>query len=192
LAALIDGEGCVSYTATPATNSVRRGVIVTNTDIDIIEACTAACDMLDVRYTVRWRAMDAHRRKPICNVCIGGDQLAHLAEVVTLRSARKQSRLVEGASYQAQRRLVRREDWPLDDVRRLYVDEGLTQSQVGERLGVGQTTVARWMDAAGLKRRPARKTHCLYGHELKDPNLYYNKNGSRRCRRCAIYRATAR
>lgn len=33
----------------------------------------------------------------------------------------------------------------------------------------------------------ARKTHCLNGHELKDPNLYYFKGG-RICKACVIRR----
>ena len=34
-------------------------------------------------------------------------------------------------------------------------------------------------------------SHCIRGHELKDPNLYYSK-GRRFCKKCAIYRATKR
>jgi hypothetical protein len=37
-----------------------------------------------------------------------------------------------------------------------------------------------------------KKTHCLNGHGLKDPNLYYNPEGCRTCRTCALARTRKR
>lgn len=39
---------------------------------------------------------------------------------------------------------------------RLYVDEGLTQAQVAERLGVSRDAVVRWMSAEGIPTRDRR------------------------------------
>lgn len=42
----------------------------------------------------------------------------------------------------------------LDEVlRELYHQEGLTQRQVGERLGIDSSTVARWMRERGIRAR---------------------------------------
>lgn len=42
----------------------------------------------------------------------------------------------------------------LDDVlQELYHAEGLTQRQVGERLGIDSSTVARWMRERGIRAR---------------------------------------
>lgn len=42
----------------------------------------------------------------------------------------------------------------LDDVlRELYHEEGLTQRQVGDRLGIDSSTVARWMRERGIRAR---------------------------------------
>ncbi|WP_043599602.1 NUMOD4 domain-containing protein [Nocardia otitidiscaviarum] len=37
---------------------------------------------------------------------------------------------------------------------------------------------------AGKKNRGRRRTHCRRGHPLVDPNVQYNRSGSRQCRRC--------
>lgn len=35
-----------------------------------------------------------------------------------------------------------------------------------------------------------QKTHCKYGHELTDDNVYLSKTGARNCKICAKERAT--
>lgn len=46
---------------------------------------------------------------------------------------------------------------PLRDVlTRLYVDEGLSQQQVAERLGISRDTVVRWMAEEGIPTRDRR------------------------------------
>ena len=46
---------------------------------------------------------------------------------------------------------------PLRDVlMRLYVEEGLTQQQVAERLGVSRDAVVRWMAAESIPTRDRR------------------------------------
>ena len=39
---------------------------------------------------------------------------------------------------------------------RLYVDEGLTQAEIAERLGVGLRSVVRWMATVGIPTRDRR------------------------------------
>lgn len=41
----------------------------------------------------------------------------------------------------------------------------------------------------GIAAKKSKQTHCIHGHELKEPNLYYTKRGNRQCRQCAIYPA---
>lgn len=40
-----------------------------------------------------------------------------------------------------------------DDLERLYYEEGLTLQQIGDRVGVSDVTVMRWMDEYDLDRR---------------------------------------
>lgn len=43
---------------------------------------------------------------------------------------------------------------PMGDIlRRLYVDEGLTVAQVGERLGQTKGTISRWLERFGIQTR---------------------------------------
>jgi transposase len=45
-------------------------------------------------------------------------------------------------------------DRPIDDLlRELYDDEGLTQDQIADRIGVDVTTVRRWMERFGIRTR---------------------------------------
>lgn len=47
---------------------------------------------------------------------------------------------------------------PVDAVlRRLYVDESLSQEQVARRLGVGRQAVIRWMAEYGIPTRDRRR-----------------------------------
>lgn len=42
-------------------------------------------------------------------------------------------------------------------IRRLYVNEGLSQEEVAEALGVGRKAVIRWMATYGIPTRDRRK-----------------------------------
>lgn len=47
---------------------------------------------------------------------------------------------------------------PVDElIRRLYVDEGLSQDQVARQLGVGRKAVINWMAEFGIAARDRRK-----------------------------------
>jgi transposase len=58
------------------------------------------------------------------------------------------------------RRERRRHHLPPTDVelRRCYLDEGLTIAQVAARYGVSATTARRWLGNAGIPRRAARRS----------------------------------
>jgi len=60
-------------------------------------------------------------------------------------------------------------------LRRLYHGEGLSQSEIGNRLGCSKTTVLRWMDKHGVEARdphawlaslPPQLTHDAAGYEM--------------------------
>lgn len=51
-------------------------------------------------------------------------------------------------------RIEAREGRPIDELlRALYVEEGLLLAQVGERLGITESTASRWMSYFGIETR---------------------------------------
>lgn len=62
--------------------------------------------------------------------------------------------LIRSAEMQ---RIEHREGATIEDVLAgMYVDEGMTQDEIAERLGVSRPTVVRWMAAAGIPTRDRR------------------------------------
>jgi DNA-binding transcriptional regulator LsrR (DeoR family) len=51
------------------------------------------------------------------------------------------------------------------ELRRCYLDEGLTTAQLAARYGVSATTAKRWLDKAGIPRRSARRSSRAPGAE---------------------------
>jgi len=54
---------------------------------------------------------------------------------------------------------------PIEELRRLYVDEGLTLVEVGERVGYSGATVGRWLTEAGVPMRPTALLPSEHGRE---------------------------
>lgn len=82
-----------------------------------------------------------------------------------------------------------------EEVRRLYVDEERTVTEIHQKLGCHRSAVYKVLDDLGVERRDDRKRLpgrprrdvCVKGlHSLKDgdPNVRVDSNGSRHCRTC--------
>lgn len=68
----------------------------------------------------------------------------------------------------------------------LYRD-GLSVSEVAQRMGCNRGTVTRALKELGIEQTrkggPPRLEKCMRGHDFTD--VYLNKNGARACRPCA-------
>jgi transposase len=68
---------------------------------------------------------------------------------------------------QSQRRRRHRPPNP-GELRRGYIADGLTPAQLATRYGVSASTVTRWLQDAGIPRRPpGRRSHAPAGEELR-------------------------
>lgn len=154
LAAMIDGEGCVTWRApTSGGTKVARRVEIYNTDTEIIAAVLAACERLGIGAHAIERHHDNPRWKRSYIVTIGRRRgLERLASMVRLRAPGKREKLEQAVeSYRLT--MSRPEDRPLDEIRRLYYDEGLSTYEIGRRFKRGPVTIHSWMKAAGMLLR---------------------------------------
>jgi hypothetical protein len=147
LAAMIDGEGWIGE---PKPDTFfNRAVRIANTDPDLIQAISEACDWLGITYTVQVSRPQTERRAKLWVVDITGrENMVTIRQQVPIQAARKRERLDRQiASY--------RRPEPLNphELRRLYHDEHLTIPAVAARLGVDKKRVLLAMRAYGIPRR---------------------------------------
>lgn len=138
LAAMIDGEGWIG----DLKGVHNRAIRIANTEEDIISAVTSCLDYLGITYIIIRDKKPARPNwaKRITVDITRRSNLSYILGHVPFRSLRKRERL---------ERLVSSYRQPLDpdEVRRLYVDEGLTEQQVANRLGASLKrvkNVRRW------------------------------------------------
>ena len=94
LGALIDGEGCVSYSHRRASGQMHnRMVQICNSEDDLIMAIVEACDVLGIRF--RFYDYMAAGRKTMTVVISHREGFERIAEKVILRSERKRKKLEE-------------------------------------------------------------------------------------------------
>jgi hypothetical protein len=144
LAAMIDGEGWIGEYR----NASNRAIRIANTEFELIDAIAECCDALGVTYHIYDRAARKQNWSPIRWLEIyGRDNLATVLARVPIRSERKRARLERiVASY--------RPPIDPDQLRALYLGEGLSIAQTAERLGVGVKRV-----------RFALRTNGISGHQ---------------------------
>ena len=67
-----------------------------------------------------------------------------------------------------------------------YVDQGLSQRDIADQMGVSQTTIRYWLKKFSLKTFPKRHTHCGCGIELTSKTAYTQSDGRLYywCKRC--------
>ncbi len=153
LAAMIDGEGWIGEPRTVFNRAVR----ISNTDPDIIDAIRECCAVLGITYTVY--AVDA--RKPSWSdqqmvVIAGRDNMRRIHAVVPIRAARKRARLERTlASYR------RPEPLQPERLQALY-DEGLTQQQIADHLGVGIKRVRLAFRRHGIRSRHGQSNPAIW------------------------------
>jgi hypothetical protein len=146
LAAIIDGEGHVGR-YDPNHLSARR-VVITNTDMDIIEACRVALNVLGIAFGEHSCDPRPGRWKQVHHITIlRGSEIAKLRDV-PIQSSRKRERLEEicnsyGEPFQIDREMVVR----------LYVEEQRYITEIGAALNCSQTPIRRILIEEGIPRR---------------------------------------
>ena len=79
----------------------------------------------------------------------------------------------------------------LDDLKKLYVKNGLTTRQLAERFGVSKTFIISRLRCLGIRRKPGqlqndprnyRHAKAPYGYKIKDRVLVLNKQELKVCR----------
>lgn len=149
LAAMIDGEGCVSVRPKTETRSVGRSVEIANTEQSIIDATVAACARLGIECRVVCYERTS-KWKPVYRVLITGRKNYELLrEKVPLRSALKSARLDDAlAAY-----VIKPPQPSGEELRRWYCDEGRSARDIADAIGRPLQTVYAWMRKAGIERR---------------------------------------
>ena len=152
---MIDGEGTVALLTSRSRNRVVK---VCNTDWDLITATVESCEALDIRCCVVERPRTGRPKhwKQVWDVVIQDRvALTRLSTQVPLRSLRKLQRLK--ALIQSYRTSKRP---PLEDLRRMYVDEKMSYTDIMQTTGARSTaTVAYWLRTSGIVAR----THSAAG-----------------------------
>ncbi len=151
LAAMIDGEGWIGELK----GAQNRAIRIANTNEELITANVECLELLGITYTIIRDKKPAkpHWSKRIMIDITRLSNLKFILENVPFQSTRKRDRLI---------RLVASYRQPLDveEVRRLYIDEGLTEVQVAAKMGVSLKrikNVRRWnnIPARSYKDRAA-------------------------------------
>lgn len=143
LAAMIDGEGWVGEPK----GTINRAIRIANTERDLIDAIEECCQILGLHYLTYPYEAKRDNWSPGWMVHITGeDSFRVVLEKVPIRSSRKLDRVRRTASSY-------RPPINVDEVSRLYYDEGLTQQQVASQLGVGYKRIKLLMSREGMDRR---------------------------------------
>lgn len=152
LAGIIDGEGCV-YLKWRSTGGIEKALIdITNTDKSLIEAVEYALEILEINYTIKGPIQKLAKHSPFWKIVIGRrEDLRTVYNKVPIQSNSKAQKLEAIVSHPM--RCLPRDEWPLEEIDRLYWIENFTARQVGERLGIDHKRVLHYMDKGGIARR---------------------------------------
>lgn len=156
LAGIFDGEGCVSFKA-GSRGLTHKYVGIDNTDISIIETVRMALDVLKIPYVERGPIYFKNERwMPYYSIrVITYTAIYRFAELVPVQSVAKRDKL--DSIVASPRRVMGRENWPLEEIKRLYWEEGLDVRGVAARLGIGgengHKRVLYYMEQSGIPRR---------------------------------------
>jgi hypothetical protein len=146
LAALIDGEGTVQCVRR------NRNIAIANTDLGILAAGCACCDLLGIEWRL-WEDRDARRKRPCWYLLIRKrESLAFIYEYVPLQSAVKRERLGQLLlTYKRPR------SPSAETLRSLYWERNMTAREIADFLGFPSSTsgVYHQMKRHGIARRPA-------------------------------------
>jgi hypothetical protein len=174
LAAMVDGEGHIAFH--PEKTNIARHVLIVNSEKDIIEQTSAACDVLDLPWRIYKRT--AQSGIPLFELRISRyENMIRFRELVApfMGSERKKEKL--DAAIAAFRR------GEVNDAKRAEVHrlraEGYTHKTIATLTGVPESTVQYWCSRGGGPRgragRPKgykwtaeeRATHEKYHEERK-------------------------
>lgn len=144
IAAIIDGEGYV--------NVKGREVVITNTDISILDFCQLALNELDIHNTKYLLRSGKDHWKPCYGIMIfRRSDLKKIYLEIPVQALSKKNKLKEIYDLPIKRK--NRKEWPIKDIVSLY-DEGYSCKIIAEKLGLkSQQNVARYMKKLGHPRR---------------------------------------
>lgn len=151
LAGMIDGEGTIGQY-----NAIRR-VTICNTDYALIEACAEACDTLGLPYAIYpAEAARGRAKRWDLNFRGGKPTFERILREIPIRSPGKRARLAAMLeTYRRPRRPPRAE-------LEAYYLEGASYSALGERYGVGVSTIQNWMRQLGIPARSYSEAGTLH------------------------------
>jgi len=155
LAGIFDGEGCVSYTQGKR-GLIQKVVEISNTDRSIIDTVVAALDELEILYNLRGPIhLREERWTPYYSIRLSNyDAIAKFARLVPFQSDSKREKIEHIVNS---RYVMSREDWPVDEIERLYWEENMSCRDIASVLGIGDSNghkrVIYYMEQVGIPRR---------------------------------------
>jgi hypothetical protein len=185
LAAAFDGEGSIKFGYATKDRTLHRNVLLSNTDFDLIEACTEAAALLGIPSRVYGpydRGGKLFWHFAIC----GRAGFEVMLELVPLRIGRKRETLRKiVGSYRHARKPSR------EILESLYVFEGKSMSEIASLLGASSATVRRWIDGYEIPSRSRSDALRLsYAQGLRSDRRYAGcgcpaDQRTRGCRTCS-------
>jgi transposase len=132
LAAMLDSEGCILYSKT------NYSIRICNTDLEVIEYCQQILESLHIAYKTyshNKQNKDGIVRKPTHQVCIlQAKHILRFSSLVPIQSERKIEKLKDLCTYLSRDKYR----FSTEELARMHVEEGLSFSEIGRRLGVGE------------------------------------------------------
>lgn len=142
LAGVFDSEGCVSFRDTPS--GVKKQVTIVNTDESIISSTCIALDLLEIGYKLRG-PVQKKTFKPYWEIRINAyDDIITFVKFVPLQSvkAEKLRFLAKAAETRGWHQVSH---WSIEEIARLYWDEGVSPKEIASRLGMRSAGQVRYV-----------------------------------------------
>lgn len=145
LAAMIDGEGHIS---TDKEGRVK-GIGITNTDIDILDAIENSCSILNIKTTRSIKSFSPLQTKPgyVINI-YGRENLERVAELVPIQSKVKKKKLELGLNKFRVLHII-----DLGEVEDLYYLYELSVREVAEQLNIPHGVLKAFMKKNNMQFR---------------------------------------
>lgn len=172
LAALIDGEGCVTNVATPGFKT--RAVMIANSDPAIIEATKFCLDILGIAYRVNEIKTPSYKKRTkrqFWNVQIGCRvDLEKIFSLIPIQCPEKYNKL---------KLLI--ESYKIDKIptkevlSKLYLDEKKSSYAIAAIYNVTAPTVRAWIHEHGIKMRNKSEAGFIQKAQQRAMSTYASK-----------------
>lgn len=138
---MIDGEGCVYVNELDR----KRIVSIYNTDLQLIEACESAAQLLGVKFRRRTPKMrPCNKKQPYILEASGRANLLLLGEALNLQGEKKEKLRQLVASYSKIDNRLPRDCWPIEELFELK-GNGRTGKELAGHFGVSEATISYWI-----------------------------------------------